>query len=108
MTAHGPRAEVTVDLDAIRHNVGLLSSRAAQSGAATMAVVKADGYGHGAVPVARAALQGGASWLGVAAADEALALRHDGIDAPMLCWLDVPGTDYAPVIEAGVHIGVSS
>ena len=60
MAAHTPRAEAIVDLDALRHNVALLAERAATSGAATMAVVKADGYGHGALPVARAALEAGA------------------------------------------------
>jgi len=52
-----PRVEVVIDLDAIRHNVGILAGCAAASGAATMEVVKADGYGHGAVDVAEAALQ---------------------------------------------------
>ena len=60
---HTNRALVTVDLDAIRRNVALLSARAAASGAETMAIVKADGYGHGAAEVARAALRGGATWL---------------------------------------------
>ena len=54
----GPMAEAVVDLDAVRHNVAVLA--AAAPGAALMAVVKADGYGHGAVPVARAALEAGA------------------------------------------------
>ena len=54
------------------------------SGAELCAVVKADGYGHGAVPVARAALAGGASWLAVATADEAGELRAAGIAAPLL------------------------
>lgn len=101
-----PRAEVTVDLDAIRHNVALLAERAA--GAEVMTVVKADGYGHGAVPVARAALEAGASRLGVAALDEALALREAGITAPLLCWLDTPGTDFRPALEAGIEVSVCS
>ena len=54
-----------------------------------MAVVKADGYGHGLVPSARAALAGGAAWLGVAFLEEALALRAAGVDAPLLAWLCV-------------------
>ena len=60
-----------------------------------MAVVKADGYGHGLVPAARAVLAGGADYLGVAVLDEALALRAAGITAPLLAWLHGPGTDFA-------------
>ncbi|HEX2131637.1 MAG TPA: alanine racemase [Actinophytocola sp.] len=101
-----PRAEVVVDLGAIRHNVALLAARA--SGAATMAVVKADGYGHGAVPVARAALEAGATWLGVCSLGEALALRDAGIDAPVLSWLDTIDTDLAPGVAAGVDLSASS
>jgi alanine racemase len=103
-----PRAEVVVDLDALRHNVALLAGRAAATGAATMAVVKADGYGHGAVPVARAALEAGATWLGACSLAEALALREAGIDAPVLSWLDTIDTDLAPGVAAGVDLSASS
>lgn len=103
-----PRAEAVVDLDAVRHNVGLLAGRAAASGAATMAVVKADGYGHGAVPVARAALSAGATWLGACSLDEALALRAAGIDVPLLSWLDTADVDFAPGIAADVDLSASS
>jgi alanine racemase len=99
-------AEAVVDLAAIRHNVGVLA--AAAPGAALMAVVKAEGYGHGAVPVARAALQAGASWLGVCTLDEALDLRRAGITAPLLSWLHLPGEDFAPAIAAQVDLSVSS
>jgi alanine racemase len=75
-------AWAAVDLDAIRHNVRALCSLAAP--AAVCAVVKADGYGHGAVPVARAALEAGATWLGVAVVEEGVELREAGIDAPVL------------------------
>jgi alanine racemase len=101
-----PRAEVVVDLDAVRHNVTLLAAHA--PGAATMAVVKADGYGHGAVPVARAALEAGATWLGSCSLAEALGLRAAGITARVLSWLDVPETDLAPGVEADVDLSVSS
>ncbi|RLK60848.1 alanine racemase [Actinokineospora cianjurensis] len=100
------RAEVVIDLDALRHNVSLLVGRAA--GAESMAVVKADGYGHGAVPVAKAALQAGVTWLGSCSLDEALALREAGITAPILSWLDGPDSDMAAAVEAGVDVGVSS
>ncbi|WP_031466821.1 alanine racemase [Sciscionella sediminilitoris] len=100
------RAQVLVDLDAIRHNVALLAERAA--GAEVLTVVKADGYGHGAEPVARAALDAGASRIGVASLDEAVALRDKGITAPLLCWLDVPGTDFTQAAERGIEVSVAS
>lgn len=71
-----------------------------------MAVVKADGYGHGMLAAARAALDGGATWLGVAMADEALALRAGGIDAPALAWLLGPNDDWTAVARVGVDLGV--
>jgi len=97
-----------IDLAAVRHNVAVLAEGAAASGAATMAVVKADAYGHGAVAVAGAALQAGASWLGVCTLDEALTLRAGGIDAPVLSWLHLPDEDFAPAVAAGVDLSVSS
>jgi alanine racemase len=102
----GVLAEAVVDLGAIAHNVRVLRSRA--GGAQVMAVVKADGYGHGATQVARAALSAGAAELGVATVDEALALRADGITAPVLAWLHPPGIDFGPALLAGVEIAVSS
>lgn len=103
-----PRVEVVIDLAAIRHNVSILAKRAAESGAVTMAVVKADGYGHGAVDAAVAALQGGAGALGVCSVDEALELRRSGIDAPVLAWLHAPGEDLGAGIAAGVELGIYS
>ncbi|WP_394552945.1 alanine racemase [Agromyces sp. MMS24-JH15] len=98
--------EAVVDLGALHANLAALVARV--SPARAMAVVKADAYGHGAVPVARAALAGGASWLGVADVDEALALRAAGIDAPVLAWLHAPDADFAPAIAADVDLGASS
>jgi alanine racemase len=99
-------AEAVVDLDAIAHNVRLLREHAGS--AQVMAVVKADGYGHGATQVGRAALAAGAAELGVATIDEALALRRDGISAPVLAWLHPPRTDFAPALQSDVQIGLSS
>jgi alanine racemase len=96
------RAEIVVDLAAVRHNVATL--RAKVGDAQMMTVVKADGYGHGMVEVARAARDAGADWLGVATIDEALALRAAGDTGPVLCWLTVPGEDYRPPVEAGVDV----
>ncbi|MFR9674842.1 alanine racemase [Streptomyces sp. TR06-5] len=98
-------AEATVDLGAVRHNVGLL--REAARGAEVMAVVKADGYGHGEVPVARAALAAGARWLGTATLAEALRLRDAGIDAPVLCWLHTPGAPWESAAAAGIDVSAS-
>ena len=96
------RAEIVVDLDAVRHNVRTLKERV--EGRALMAVVKADGYGHGMLEVARAARAAGADWLGVAVLEEALALRSDGDTGRILTWLAVPGEDFRPAIEADVDI----
>jgi alanine racemase len=102
----GVLAEAVVDLGAIAHNVRVLREHA--GGAQVMAVVKADGYGHGATQVGRAALAAGAAELGVATVDEALALRADGITAPVLAWLHPPGIDFGPALLADVEIAVSS
>ncbi len=98
------RSTARIDLDAICDNVVAL--RAVAAGAQVMAVVKADGYGHGMLPSARAALRGGASWLGVAFLEEALALRAAGLEEPVLAWLFSPGEDLAPAVSAGVDLGI--
>jgi alanine racemase len=102
--APGPTA--VVDLDAIAHNIRVLREFA--GGAAVMAVVKADGYGHGAVPVAHAALAAGAAECGVVTIDEALQLRAGGVTAPVLAWMHPPGTDFTRALAADVQLGVSS
>ena len=101
------RTEAVVDLAAIRDNVALLKSG---TSAAVLAVVKADGYGHGLVPSARAALAGGASWLGTAVIDEAVALREAGITVPTLAWLWTPGESETVrrALAADVDLSVSS
>lgn len=102
-------ARAVVDFAAIRHNVRTLRARA--SHAEVLAVVKADAYGHGLVPSARAALTGGATWLGVAQAAEALALRAAGIgpgEARILTWLHAPGVDFAALLEADVDVSVAA
>jgi alanine racemase len=99
------RAEIVVDLDAIAANTAVLREHV---GRPLMAVVKADGYGHGLVPAARAVLAGGADQLGVAVLDEALALRAAGITAPVLAWLHGPGTDFAAALTADVEVSVNA
>lgn len=96
----------TISTGAISHNVETL--RALVAPAQVMAVVKANGYGHGAVESARAALAGGADWLGVADLTEAFALRNAGIDAPLLAWLHQPGAAFSEAVRAKVDLGISS
>lgn len=98
--------ELVVDLDAISSNTGVLVERSACG--AVMAVVKADAYGHGLVPAAHAALAGGATWLGVALLDEALALRKAGVTAPVLSWLVGPGEAWEEAIAADVDVSVAA
>src|SRR5436853_5982057 len=100
------RIEAVIDLGAIRANTAIL--RAAAAPADVMAVVKADGYGHGLLPSARAALAGGASWLGTAMISEALALRAGGITEPLLAWLWSPDDqpDLAAAVAAQVDVSV--
>lgn len=97
--------EARVDLDAIRSNVRTLLDAAGVPG---MAIVKANGYGHGAVPVARAALEAGASGLGVADVTEALELRAAGIGAPVLAWIHDREADFAAAAAQGIELGVST
>ncbi|GAA3154966.1 alanine racemase [Blastococcus jejuensis] len=105
MTQPPARAEIVVDLDAIAANTAVLRERV---GRPLMAVVKADGYGHGLVPAARAVLAGGADSLGVAVLGEALALRAAGVTAPLLAWLHAPGTDFAAALAADVEVSVNA
>lgn len=98
-------AEAVIDLDAITGNVRALREHTRGE---VMAVVKSDGYGHGMIPAARAALAGGASWLGVVRAAEALALRAGGISAPVLCLMPAPDAPYQQAISAGIDLTVST
>jgi alanine racemase len=101
----GELAEAVVDLTAIAENVRAVTG-VARTG--LMAVVKADGFGHGAELVARAALGAGAAWLGVTSTTEALALRSAGIQAPVLSWLHGPDEDFTRLINADVDIAAST
>jgi alanine racemase len=100
------RGWAQIDLGALRGNVAALRAKA--PGAAFMAVLKADAYGHGMVPCARAALEGGADWLGVATPEEALALRAAGVGGRVLCWLWTPGGPWRECVEADVDVTVSA
>ncbi|MCW2782455.1 MAG: alanine racemase [Marmoricola sp.] len=99
--ARGPH--LTVDLAAIAANTRLFATRATGD---LMAVVKADGFGHGAAAVARTALANGASSLGVTSLQEALSLRDLGLSAPLLSWLNPVDTDFATAVRRGVDLAV--
>ena len=100
-------ARAVVDLAAIRGNVRALAEHAPT--AQVMAVVKADAYGHGLLPAATAAVEGGATWLGAAQVSEALALRAAGITAPrVLTWLYAPGAPLREAVEADVDVSVAA
>ncbi|MFF3414201.1 alanine racemase [Streptomyces sp. NPDC002698] len=99
------RARAEIDLAALRANVRALRAHAPT--AALMAVVKSDAYGHGAVQCARAAREAGATWLGTATPEEALALRAAGLPGRVMCWLWTPGGPWAEAIEADIDVSVS-
>jgi alanine racemase len=99
-------AETLIDLDAVKGNVTALRKHV--GGPAVMAVVKSDGYGHGMVPAARAALAGGASWIGVIDVREALALRAAGVPAPVLCLMGVPGAAHEEAVRHGVDLSAGT
>ncbi len=88
---------VEIDLAAVAHNVRELAGYA--SGARLCAVVKADGYGHGAPEIARTALANGAAWLAVATVEEGVGLREEGIDTPILLLSQPPEDDLEVVVE---------
>ena len=99
------RAEAVINLSAIEKNVKHLMS---QSGKPALAVVKADAYGHGLIPVAKKAIASGVSWLGVALLEEAIALRESGVTAPILAWLTPTTDDFAGALKNNIDIGVPS
>lgn len=103
--APGVLREAVIDSSAITQNVHQLRK---MTGVEVMAVVKADGYGHGAVRSAAAALAGGATRLGVTDVAEAVQLRRGGIDAPILAWLHAPGATFDEAAAYGIDVGVSS
>ncbi|SLM28345.1 Alanine racemase [Desulfamplus magnetovallimortis] len=102
-----PLTKVYVDLNAIAHNVSALKALCAP-GTAMMAVVKANGYGHGSVAIARTALENGASFLGVARISEAVVLREASIDAPMLLFGDAHPSQIPWLSAHDVRVTVTS
>jgi alanine racemase len=99
------RAIVEVNLNAISNNIKLVKSK---TQAQILAVVKADAYGHGLIPVAKCAIDAGATWLGVALLEEAFLLREAGIKAPIVSWLTPPNSDFKKAIELDIDLAIPS
>ena len=99
------RAEVIVDLAAIKANIKHLMSR---SGKPALAVVKADAYGHGLVPVARASVEAGVEWLGTALLEEALLIRKAGIKTRVIAWLTPITDDLSAAITNDIDLAIPS
>ncbi|MBW4032632.1 MAG: alanine racemase [Acidobacteria bacterium] len=99
-------ARIEIDLESFRHNVRTLSTLVAP--ARTMLAVKANAYGHGMVPLARAALESGADSLAVLEVPAACELRRNGITSQLFAWLHGPHTDFAEAIDHDVDLGVSA
>lgn len=97
--------EVLIDLNALKSNLQKIKKHA---GVPVLAVVKADAYGHGLIPCAKAAVEAGADFLGVALLEEAILLREAGVKAPLLAWLNPPGLDFKKAVELNIDLGVSS
>src|SRR5450756_418458 len=106
LSVDSSHAQASVELGAISANIAALRAHVAP--AAVMAVVKANGYGHGAVQAARAAVRGGADWLGVVHVDEALELRGAGLDVPLLCMMSIAEHAHADAIAADVDLSAGS
>ncbi|MEU2788204.1 alanine racemase [Streptomyces sp. NPDC007100] len=106
MNQTATRARAAIDLAAVRSNVRALRARAPR--AELMAVVKSDGYGHGAVRCGRAAREAGATWLGTALPEEAFALRAAGDTGRLMCWLWTPGGPWRQAVEEDVDVSVSA
>ena len=85
--------------------INLIKSK---TSAQILAVVKADAYGHGLIPVAKCAIDAGATWLGVALLDEAITLREAGIKAPIISWLTPPSSDFKKAIELDIDLAIPS
>ncbi|WP_256970861.1 alanine racemase [Cellulomonas iranensis] len=108
MAGADDESRVEVDLAAVRHNLRVLRTAAGQ--AQVMAVLKADAYGHGLLPVARTALAAGTTWFGVARASDALRLRTElrPADARVLTWLHTPGAPFARLLDSDVDVSVGA
>ena len=99
------RAAAYINLDAIAKNISLIAEK---TNSDLLAVVKADAYGHGLIPVAKTAKSAGANWLGTALLEEALSLRAAGIEGPIIAWLTPPGEDFVAALQNQIDLSISS
>ncbi len=99
------RAEAIIDLGALEYNIKRLLSNTKAEG---LAVVKADAYGHGLIPVAERALKAGAKWLGTALLEEAIALRDAKITAPIIAWLTPVSDDFESALKKHIDLAIPS
>ncbi|MCX6419661.1 MAG: alanine racemase, partial [Actinobacteria bacterium] len=99
------RAQIEVDLSAIAANVRKVIK---ETKVDVCAVVKADAYGHGLVPIAQAATDAGAKWLGVALLEEAITLRTHGLSIPIIAWLTPLTEDFDNALRHDIDLGISS
>ena len=99
------RASVEINLSAITQNFKSIKSRTT---ADVLAVVKADAYGHGLIPVSKALEEAGADWFGTALLEEALNLRKAGILKPIISWLTPLGEDFKSAIDLDIDLGIPS
>jgi len=95
------RAVAEINLSAIKSNLDLIKSKTKSQ---ILAVVKANAYGHGLIPVSTAALEGGADWLGTALLEEAIELRKSGISTPIIAWLTPLGEDFRSALELNIDL----
>jgi len=99
------RASAEINLSAITQNFKSIKSRTT---ADVLAVVKADAYGHGLIPVSKALEEAGADWFGTALLEEAINLRKSGILKPIISWLTPLGEDFKSAIDLDIDLGIPS
>lgn len=99
------RAVAEINLNAIKNNINFIKSKTTSQ---ILAVVKADAYGHGLVPVAKVAVESGANWLGTALLEEAIELRKNGLNVPIIAWLTPIGEDFKTALSLNIDLAISS
>lgn len=99
------RAVAEINLNAIESNLKFIKGK---TNAQLLAVVKADAYGHGLIPVSKSAIEAGANWLGTALLEEAITLRENGIKVPIIAWLTPCGEDFKSAINLNIDLSISS
>ncbi|MFM2270017.1 MAG: hypothetical protein RIS01_46 [Actinomycetota bacterium] len=99
------RAVAEINLNAIESNLKFIKGK---TNAQLLAVVKADAYGHGLIPISKSAIEAGANWLGTALLEEAIALRENGIKVPIIAWLTPCGEDFKSAINLNIDLSISS